>query len=249
MDTASWDPEQVGVYTRLLFYQWVNGSIPNDLDKIARIAGYHSGRKWQSNLARMWRELCHKFATLPDGNLVNLRLEETRKKQDEFRNKLSESGQLGIEKKKEMGIFPFKPPLKPGFKPPSKPKSSSSVFSLQSSINKDLKPVSLPVDNSRREIETELKNLTEYLYQSKIFSNAPGFKNACLKQNKNPKAIIHALTQIKNNRPKDPWGYGVDILKVEDGNYNEKEFQSKSSQYKADFLGIAENLKKIKREK
>lgn len=84
MDTASWTVEQVGIYTRLLFYQWVNGSIPNDLEKIARIAGCMQDRKWRANLAGNWRELCHKFATLPDGNLANVRLEETRQKQQSY---------------------------------------------------------------------------------------------------------------------------------------------------------------------
>jgi uncharacterized protein YdaU (DUF1376 family) len=84
MDTASWPVEEVGMYTRLLFYQWVNGSIPSDVEKIARIAGCISGRKWSANVARMWSNICHKFATLPDGNLANLRLEESRQKQNKF---------------------------------------------------------------------------------------------------------------------------------------------------------------------
>ena len=92
MDTVSWSPEMVGVYTRLLFYQWVNGSIPNDLEKIARIGGCLESRKWKTNVARMWRELNPKFATLPDGNLVNIRLEETRRKQDAYTEKQREKG-------------------------------------------------------------------------------------------------------------------------------------------------------------
>jgi uncharacterized protein YdaU (DUF1376 family) len=84
MDTASWPVDEVGMYTRLLFYQWVNGSIPNDIEKIARISGCISGRKWSANVARMWSNMRHKFATLPDGNLINLRLEESRKKQEKF---------------------------------------------------------------------------------------------------------------------------------------------------------------------
>lgn len=95
MDTASWPVEEVGMYTRLLFYQWVNGSIPNDLEKIARISGCVSERKWRTNVTRMWSNMCTKFVTLPDGNLVNKRLEETRRKQDEYREKQIESGRLG----------------------------------------------------------------------------------------------------------------------------------------------------------
>jgi len=99
MDTASWPVEEVGMYTRLLFYQWVNGSIPNDMEKIARITGTLSGRKWATNVARMWSNICHKFVTLPDGNLINQRLEESRQKQEEFTNSRRKGGKKTAEKR------------------------------------------------------------------------------------------------------------------------------------------------------
>ena len=99
MDTASWPVEEVGMYTRLLFYQWVNGSIPNDMEKIARITGTLSGRKWATNVARMWSNICHKFVTLPNGNLVNQRLEESRIKQEEFTNSRRKGGKKTAEKR------------------------------------------------------------------------------------------------------------------------------------------------------
>ena len=69
MDTLGWTNEMVGFYFRLLMAQWVNGYIPNDLEKLARIGGCINGRKWHANVARMWSELSIKFVTLPDGNL------------------------------------------------------------------------------------------------------------------------------------------------------------------------------------
>lgn len=95
MDTLSWDAETVGVYFRLLMHEWVNGYVPNDIDKIARISGMMVDRKWRANMQRIWRELCTKFVTLPDGNLVNVRMEETRNEQESYKEKLSLSGRLG----------------------------------------------------------------------------------------------------------------------------------------------------------
>lgn len=76
MDTASWTIEEVGIYTRLLFYQWVNGSIPMDEIRLARIAGCtpKSFQKW-------WCQIKLKFSVWDHENLINLRLEETRQKQ------------------------------------------------------------------------------------------------------------------------------------------------------------------------
>src|SRR5574343_2065767 len=95
MDTLSWDAETVGVYFRLLMHEWVNGYVPNDIDKIARISGMMVDRKWRANMQRIWRELCTKFVTLPDGNLVNGRMEETRNEEESYKEKLSLSGRLG----------------------------------------------------------------------------------------------------------------------------------------------------------
>jgi uncharacterized protein YdaU (DUF1376 family) len=81
MDTASWTIEEVGIYTRLLFYQWVNGSIPMDEKRLSRIAGTtpKSFNKWFSAIKS-------KFSPLDRENLINLRLEESRQKQEEYHN-------------------------------------------------------------------------------------------------------------------------------------------------------------------
>lgn len=140
MDTISWSPEIVGVYTRLLFYQWVNGSIPNDMEKIARIGGCADNRRWRANMDRMWRELCHKFATLPDGNLVNLRLEKTRQKQEQFAEFQREKANIRWNKG-DAGAMPVH---MPGQCPAHALQSSSST----SIKDKELKAEEQPVDNS-----------------------------------------------------------------------------------------------------
>jgi len=73
-----------------------------------------------------------------------------------------------------------------------------------------------------------------------------------LKRNidKHPLTHLHVMKQmLSEDRILDPWPYANKIALVEDGNYNERDSQTKSSQYKADFLGMAENLKKIQGEK
>jgi len=94
MDTASWTIEEVGIYTRLLFYQWVNGSIPMDEKRLSRIAGCSpkSFPKW-------WDQVKLKFSPRDNENLVNLRLEETRIQQEEFRNMRVLGGKMTAEKR------------------------------------------------------------------------------------------------------------------------------------------------------
>jgi uncharacterized protein YdaU (DUF1376 family) len=90
MDTNGWSGEEVGYYVRLLFNQWVNGSIPSDEARLARVA--------QASLEafqRAWEVMSSKFVDDGKGNLINLRLEETRAQQELRRAKLSESGRKG----------------------------------------------------------------------------------------------------------------------------------------------------------
>ena len=94
MDTASWTIEEVGIYTRLLFYQWVNGSLPNDEKRLARIAGTNTKtfNKWFSVIKS-------KFPARDHETLINLRLEESRQKQDEYYNARKSGGIITARKR------------------------------------------------------------------------------------------------------------------------------------------------------
>ena len=94
VDTLDWSIEEIGIYTRLLFFQWANGCIPNDTERLARIAGCHT-QKFIPN----WKKVSSKFVQKDEGFLYNVRLEETRIEQEEFREKAIESGKLGAEKR------------------------------------------------------------------------------------------------------------------------------------------------------
>lgn len=102
MDTASWDNEEVGIYFRLLMYQWVNGSVPDDINRLAKIT-----RTNQESFKKSWRIVSSKFQENGRNDLVNLRMEQTRQEQNNYRKLQSEAGKRGIATKRKKGIFPF----------------------------------------------------------------------------------------------------------------------------------------------
>jgi hypothetical protein len=82
----------VGVYIRLLCYQWCKGFIPDDDQKLQRIT---LGTTPEALLS-----VRHKFVDgvpfgYPKHSLINLRLELERKKQTEFRNDKAAAGKIG----------------------------------------------------------------------------------------------------------------------------------------------------------
>src|SRR3990172_1872179 len=83
---------EVGCYIKLLCYCWREGSIPEDMGKIARLCGEEN-----SVMAELWLSLsvCFSSAIANPQRLVHPRLERERNKQDEFRKERSESGQKG----------------------------------------------------------------------------------------------------------------------------------------------------------
>ena len=79
MGTVDLSPEAVGIYIRLLCYQWEKGSVPTDPETLARIAGCTSNA---------CASIMHKFCICKDGtSMKNARLEEVRQKQELFREK------------------------------------------------------------------------------------------------------------------------------------------------------------------
>lgn len=79
VDTITWELDELGLYSRLLFVEWSNGPLPNDHKKLAKIAGI-SPKKF-SNLFQICSS---KFVLNDDGKLINIRLEEEREKQVKY---------------------------------------------------------------------------------------------------------------------------------------------------------------------
>ncbi len=69
LDTATWTVDQVGSLLRLMNYQWANGSVPNDQEKLARIC-----RVAMADWPEIWETLKPKFRRLGRNNLLNHRL-------------------------------------------------------------------------------------------------------------------------------------------------------------------------------
>jgi uncharacterized protein YdaU (DUF1376 family) len=111
MDTATWENDEVGAYLRLLFYEWVNGGIPNDMQAISKIVrepieGSENKRyrvKFERNLCdfgvKMERNVLKKFHLNGNGLLVNSRLESERQKQSEYRESQREKGVKSAKKR------------------------------------------------------------------------------------------------------------------------------------------------------
>lgn len=74
-------------------------------------------------------------------------------------------------------------------------------------------------------VKDDLTKLVEEIYAQKLFPKIHAFKNQMLKKGVNPRTIIHALTRcyVKRPPPDEAWGYCLQIIKVEDGNYNERD--------------------------
>ena len=141
VDTMAWSAFEVGIYIRLLLYQWTNESIPEDPERLARIAGVDLG-----NFKKAWlRVVGGKFVKAPQnddlgcgGGLINLRLEKTRKEQEEVKEKAIESGRLGAEKRWKDHI---KKDSNPIGNPINNPNSENMALQSSSSIKEYIPPV------------------------------------------------------------------------------------------------------------
>ena len=109
----------VGAYIRLLCHQWNRGSIPVENEKQQRLAG-----------GSISVDVLAKFRLLPDGRLVNERLEVERQKQSEYRELQSLKGKLSAEARKNQpdlnrGSTAVQPTHQPDGQPDTQPKSNS----------------------------------------------------------------------------------------------------------------------------
>jgi uncharacterized protein YdaU (DUF1376 family) len=226
MDTNSWTVDEVGIYQRLLLTQWANGGLPDNEKRLARIAGCGI-KKFQKG----WTTIKIKFQQNGNGNLINLRLEEERQKQLNYRELQSQKGKLSASKRSTVVETVVEPELQP--------KVNSSVFSLQSSsslnniINKEQAkaPFILP---SKEEINEgsdpmllELIDTVSFqLYNDNIFPEVNAFKNKMLKKKINPRSILHTLCRayLKKEFEEGPWPYCQKIIEIESRKYNARDY-------------------------
>ena len=90
-DTAGLSLSAAGAYVKLLCHQWFQGSVPNDLRKLARLSN-----GWPEEMEEIWPEIRDKFREV-DGGLVVPWLEEIRRERTEYRKRRSAAGKKGAE--------------------------------------------------------------------------------------------------------------------------------------------------------
>ena len=79
---------------------------------------------------------------------------------------------------------------------------------------------------SLKKVITDTDVVCQKLVESGIFPKAYAFRNSMMKKNQNERAILHALSRcfLKSQFEKGPWQYCLKIIKVENGNYNERDY-------------------------
>jgi uncharacterized protein YdaU (DUF1376 family) len=212
VDTLEWDIEEIGIYTRLLYAQWTNGDLPDDINRLARIAGCASKR-----MQKAWKIVSVKFIRTESGRLINLRLEETRIKQAEY----SESQKERAERRWNKDDAHAHATAHATAMPEGKPKSCSS-----SSSSSSIKTIKIILEDGR------FKNIPPSL-REKWKDVAPGISI----DDEIKKAELWIMTNPEKRRSK--WGAFLsnwmvkaqsDFIKYGRGNGNRKPYVSSSGE-------------------
>jgi uncharacterized protein YdaU (DUF1376 family) len=219
--TMQFTAEETGVYIRLLCYQWMNGSIPNDQTRIKAIAGIlHDSTAIVLPLA--------KFKVGTDNRLRNERLEAVRAEQDAFRAAKSASGSLGASKRWQKNGTAMISPLANGMA-----NDSSPVSSLHKEKEDPAEPVFVLV--SQKFISPQfVKAWNDWMaYRKKLKHPAggwPSFFEGQLKwlEKRDEKTAIEALENSFRNRWIGLFGPSGKGRPEETGKLTEKEIISQA---------------------
>jgi len=95
-------------------------------------------------------------------------------------------------------------------------------------------PLKDTIENSAKpKLLKDIEELCEELYNRDIFPTVFSFKNKMLKIKKNPRALLHCLSRCFIEKPIEPWAYCTQIMKIENGNFNEREHGSYTAEVTA----------------
>lgn len=122
--------EEKGIYLDLLCCEWLEGSLPEDLSALARLAGTTLPK-----LKKAWKRFGNKFKPHPEefGRLIHPRLEKEREKQAVWAEKSRIGGQLsGISRRKKSkgGSTTARTTLRTTLEPNHEPNANIAVCSL-----------------------------------------------------------------------------------------------------------------------
>lgn len=238
VDTIEWTAEEVGVYTRLLFAEWANGPLTFDINRLSRVAGI-APKKFK----KVFATIQCKFTFDDQKKMYNERLEETRDKQAKYREQQALKGKKRANQRwgnDSHGYDSANQPATNGLQPNH---SSSSSLAALDSKEKDLKAALpgieiLEPETGTLEPEEVERNLIMDMALTLVNDTTieianqlsqDGFKKSheWLQRQRNlhmnPRAILHTLRQCRIYHPKNPWGYCDKIMKIENGNFNERD--------------------------
>jgi uncharacterized protein YdaU (DUF1376 family) len=126
--------EELGVYFRLLCHAWLEGSVPSDLTRMARIL-----KRPLRTLKRLWPAIAPCWDEA-DGRLTQRKLEAVRAQQVAFRNEQSRKGKLGGKPRHINETS--KPWLSPGLTEPKPKVTLPSPSPFPSSVNERIERTS-----------------------------------------------------------------------------------------------------------
>lgn len=202
MDTISWSSEDLGVYLRLLFCEWLNGPLDFNAKKLAKI-GQISDKKW----AKSWQIVGQKFAMNGNGKLINKRLEREREKQQLWREKSSLGGKKSAERRARV--------VQPPYQPNGQPKANSLFLSSSSSL-KD-KEQQIDYSHLQKNTDNLCKTLTGYFKDFNFYA----WRQEQVNKQKHPEAIEECLSLLWKNRKtnkKGPRPYLTELMKIKGPN-------------------------------
>lgn len=202
MDTITWSNEEVGIYNRLLWVQWINGPLPNDDNELKGITKT-TDKKW----SKTWPKIGKKFVDNGNGGLINLRLEKQRETQLQYQQSQSESGKRGVEAKKKRGIYPFNKSSDPSSTassdPTSNPPSERQALQSSSSSSKDIKKRK----NIKKEILTEIQQKSfDLFWKAYPYKKSKGdAEKAWKKINPDPELLATMILKIEKAKSSVKW--------------------------------------------
>lgn len=157
--------EERGIYITLLSSEWLEGSIPADLELLSKLL-----RISRDEMEQLWSAVGPCFVPISNKNksrLINPRLKVERKKQKSYRNKQAKNARKGVEKRKENKKDLSAGTAKPGAKP-EPDRSFSSSFSPSSSTS---------VDNIDIDIEGLEKPSDELVANAELERSTPAIRD------------------------------------------------------------------------
>jgi len=243
VDTNEWSVDEVGIYTRLLLSQWSNKSLPDNITRLARIAGC-SPQKFQ----KAWGQIAIKFTKNGDGRLQNPRLEREREKQQKYRELQAEKSKKGVEARRKQATHGSS-----NGSPDGKPlQSSSSKEEEKKEIKKERKEGASPRFPSKpseyfgEDLEHAKKLVDDLSLHFK--KDLWPWVGKCIKRRWRSDAVLYGIEQLSEYRDttEDPFPYLENIVWKEHQNRNEAEGMADHEQRKReelDFKGIVGELR------